>query len=493
MCDVGKVGEKSPAFFLDVIRPTLLIVGVSLLGAWMLSGTDFSSWETGYDNARMLQLAALGLLIVWGLLFYPKLIFDVLAVLPAYTIWMGAALWALAIASAVRAEWVSYAFIELSLYSALILASHSLRGSVRSVPRLRVWPMFVLSVGAMCLGVRLLADFGAALMLRDVTALASSWVPFINPRYFAKAATWALPLLWLFPRLLPLPWRGRVWLLSTLAAVAIWAQLFGTGSRGALGGMVISLAVAGLFFGPAGRSYARTQLGCLTAGVVLWLGFVFFLGAEVPTRIVDAGASGRIPLYLAALSDIRESPLLGLGPMQFSLVDRHPDLNIAGVHSLPLQLAAEWGLPAAILACWLIGLWFRAMFRTTRHQSTQVPDGWDAWVAVALFSGLLAALIHSLVANVLNDPISQTMACLAAALVTFQKPQSSVPLRASAPQRVAMGLVAVTVLIGLWMGYQKGVACVGQASQAAYKTGIGGSIFPRYWSQGLIPLEQTCG
>lgn len=471
----------------------LPIVGFSLLGAWMLSGIElFPTWETRYDDARLLQLAALGLVVIWGSWLNPHATSCEGAALPAHSIWMGATLAALTMASAVRAEWAGYAFIELSLYTALIIACLSLRGVVRSAPGLREWALFILSAGAVALGVRLMADFAAALMLRDVTALASSWAIFSNPRYFAKAATWALPLLWLMPRLLPDAWKRRAEVLSILAAIAIWAQLFGTGSRGALGGMLISVVIAAGWFGAAGRSYARTQLACLTVGVALWLGFAFLLGADVPTRIVDAGTSGRIPLYLAALSDIRESPLLGVGPMHFSVVDRHPHLNIAGVHSLPLQLAAEWGLPAAVLASALIGLGFRALFRTTRQQATQVANGTDAWVAVALFSGLLVALIHSLVANVPNDPISQTMACFAVALFTFHSSCSPEQSHASIAQRVAIGLLGFAVLLGLWMAYQKGADCVGQSSQMVYKTGTGGTIFPRLWSQGLIPLEQTC-
>jgi hypothetical protein len=456
--------------------------------AWMLSGLPgLSGWESRYDDVRLAQLSALGVVLLWCALSPGELWSGVKAVPRLARISVCLALLVGAI-SASRARFPDYAFIEWSLVVALLVAGLALHGVRQHAgPALSRAALLVAASGALILAIRLATDYVAAVSTNDPAGLQTSWISFVHPRYFAKAVTWALPLLWAAPFLVPRYRSFRIVCLT--AAIIIWSHLIGSGSRGALGGMAASAAIAALFFGKGGKSYAAVQAASALLGGLIWACFVWKFGALAPTRIVHAGLSGREALIAAALSDIAAAPLLGIGPMHYATYTDGPSAPAAGAHDLPLQLAAEWGLPAAalLLAPALWGLF--SYFLRIRRAASAGETG-DDCMDIALFSGMTAALLHSLVANVLNDPISQTFAVLAAGLVFIQGPPAYG--RVSPTIRTAAALVALTVTAGLCLAVAKGARCVGRPGEVEYSRGSYGEISPRFWTQGWIPLERTC-
>lgn len=119
----------------------------------------------------------------------------------------------------------------------------------------------------------------------------------------------------------------------------------------------------------------------LAAGVVA-------LGSMLapPQTLGQASASrhsssqGRLELYRASLSMAVEHPLLGTGPAGFSR--EFPALQTtAGVfskfpHSLPLEIAAEWGLPAFLCLTMLLLGALRAAFAEGEAGSSRRVCGW---------------------------------------------------------------------------------------------------------------------
>jgi O-antigen ligase len=194
----------------------------------------------------------------------------------------------------------------------------------------------------------------------------------------------------------PLRWPG--WLMMGLLAVAMACS----GSRtGLVQWLLVWLLV--LFWS---RRAPRRYL-VLALGAVLGYGLAVFVlpmllqawaGVE-SVRVFDRIAattvdcSSRITLWSNVLHLIAQRPLLGwgLGELDYAhYVTLYPGVRFCDIldnaHNLPLHLAVEWGVPAALLICTL--LWW-AVFRGRPWAQPQ-PDCQLAWTVLALLA------VHSL-------------------------------------------------------------------------------------------------
>lgn len=199
-----------------------------------------------------------------------------------------------------------------------------------------------------------------------------------------------------------LPRRARAF-----AAVALALVLGGLGASAALGPF---LALVGGALAPLLLAGRRRLVGSLLALLLLGTGLAT---TEAGSRLVEKVrqlASGRSDLAftqrdigaLAALEMVRARPLLGTGPGAFStefvparvaaeersgrrLVHLSPSGHFENAHSEPLTLAAECGVPSAVLAAAaLVGLFLLLAFRNraaSPHPAVPVE------VLVALLAG----------------------------------------------------------------------------------------------------------
>jgi putative inorganic carbon (HCO3(-)) transporter len=98
---------------------------------------------------------------------------------------------------------------------------------------------------------------------------------------------------------------------------------------------------------------------------------------------------------------------MGIGPMNY--VCSSPEL-IGHPHNFPLQLAAEWGIPVALAACFifLVLVWRVSQnVRQGRHDCAQ-----DGELAGLLLTGVLAAALHACLSGVMVMPASQVAGML---------------------------------------------------------------------------------
>ena len=195
--------------------------------------------------------------------------------------------------------------------------------------------------------------------------------------------------------------------------------------------LVICTAVARLVFGSRNRTWPALVMPALVVALSLTLSRNAWIGACVAVGLLfilkDFRLAGLLPVILAVLvvvapegfvnrltstfdaqdpsnqdrfammeigaKMVKDHPLVGVGPnMVPRLYEQYrPDYAINEVnphlHNVPLQIAAERGLPALALWIWLIGSLTVALFRLFRQQHDKVLTA----TALAAVVAMLAA------------------------------------------------------------------------------------------------------
>jgi O-antigen ligase len=250
-----------------------------------------------------------------------------------------------------------------------------------------------------------------------------------------------------------------------------------------------------ILFGSAARPWLKTHVLLAAAGMLAFV-LLFVLVPGLGDAGADGGArtglsrdltsaSHRLRLWSDSLALIRGAPLLGIGPMHFVCEQVHRPRFGGSPHNIVLQIATEWGLPAAILFLFL-AVW--AAIGWTRWARGEARRGHDPAILVGLSASLYAAAAHSMVSSLFNTPMSQMMLVVLAGW-TLRLHSGSVQRHPPAPNQgrlatatlAAVVLTVVTVLV--W-----GIGSVNTAHARLVEswTNGGGSIIPRLWLHGSI-------
>src|SRR4026209_1665221 len=199
--------------------------------------------------------------------------------------------------------------------------------------------------------------------------------------------------------------------------------------------LVICAAAARLIFGRQGRTWPSLVMPALVVALALTLGRSAWIGASVAIALLlalkDLRLTILLPLFVAILFavapgtvtrrvmsifDVQEPtnqdrlamiemgarmvndhPLTGVGPNMIPRVyaQYRPDYAINPInphlHSVPLQIAAERGLPALAVWLWFVFSLVVAQFRLFRRQRDKVPA---AAALAAVFAMLAAGLFE---------------------------------------------------------------------------------------------------
>jgi O-antigen ligase len=333
---------------------------------------------------------------------------------------------ALGLVSAAGSGFVRLALLEVSTFALLaLLAVTVMVVRDRQPARFDRWMLGAIALAAACTVVPFLVAWTAAVTSSAGYVAAEIWQQgFSNPRFLGQFQTLTLPLIaaaclasWLRGYRRAAAWAVLLgcWLLALFTATrATWYALL---PAVVMVGLVMPRSVGRLLV-PAGAT--------LLIGVALgWLMFDVLPArlAAAETGGVDAFAARvanpwdlrlRDVLWWRALEVIREAPLLGAGPMGLALdaspVAAHP-------HSAPLQLAAEWGLPAAAAFAAAAVLGTMRLLRGIRRGSVKAvaaggPQRDQQALATALLIALCAAAIHAQVDGLLVMPVAQGLLAL---------------------------------------------------------------------------------
>lgn len=180
----------------------------------------------------------------------------------------------------------------------------------------------------------------------------------------------------------------RIW--PALIMPALLFALAATLSRNAYIGALVGVAVLLLL-----RDFRLVAL--LPVAIA---GFVLF----APSHIVDRAYSmfdlkettnrDRVAMLQAGAGMINDEPITGIGPDMVGRVypeyrtDDAVDIEVPHLHNVPVQIAAERGLPAVALWIWFVAVAARDLLRKVRRERTALAAAGLAALAAMVTAGL---------------------------------------------------------------------------------------------------------
>ncbi len=271
-----------------------------------------------------------------------------------------------------------------------------------------------------------------------------------------------------------------------ILAIGWWVLLFASQSRGAPLAIAIAVIITLLIFRRGAWPVVKTTLLTAIGGWAAYLFlFIYIPNLETKTRLAQLTEDpARLHLWQLALDMISENPWLGVGPMHYAY---YPNNIAAHPHNSLLQLAAEWGLPVAIilvvLAYWGIYAWAVKYFKNADTLRKGKQN--DLWVA--LLCSLIAGIAYSMVSGVIVTPMSQTIFAVITGTMLglyYTTPPSPIP---AIIHTSILRVIAGTMLIGLlWALIPDFTLKFGIAPQQ-HLQGKTTTFGPRFWQEGGIP------
>jgi O-antigen ligase/polysaccharide polymerase Wzy-like membrane protein len=214
--------------------------------------------------------------------------------------------------------------------------------------------------------------------------------------YLATILVLLVPLAFALASQQHLPMRRALW---TGCGLVLVLMVFLTSSRGGF----VGLLAAGMVF-----VYRRRGLGGAATVMLVLLGSVLLLPTDLGSRALatifqdssqlpaglEQSNRAHVALFWAALRMIADSPLIGVGPLNFkSLSTLYTGLEQGNIaHNSFLEIAAEFGLPALVVFVMLLHATFRTLGRATRPTDSPQARELAGW-AEGLRSGLIGFLV----------------------------------------------------------------------------------------------------
>ncbi|MBT8063829.1 MAG: O-antigen ligase family protein [Gammaproteobacteria bacterium] len=507
----GKSLYGTPGFWISALAAVLP-------GLYLLLTSTTSTIEDiwPYDAKRLLQFLLLSILFALPLIdrSIRRELGNLWAAAPG---WLTTALGGIAAWGVVAASWNARsamhalnALADVALLGCLVLgvvviaACRRVAGTVFDRIAVSLLILTGLVVGFQeVLGVLAALASGSEFNFR-ISLLHFSW-----PRFYNQVQSWIVPALAALPLLFARYRLAAVLCLLTLALQ--WFIILMTGARGSFVSLLAAFGFAALFLPAARGALLKWQAGGLLLGALLFAGAMFAFesgpademstAAEPPKQVVRdadreaaggqigggessffrqsvgrplAHTSGRSWMWPIALNDIRSHPWFGIGPMGYACVSTagfgHP-------HNFALQIAAEWGLPAAVAAAalFLVLLWIV----TARVRAA----GRDGVITGLLLTGILAASLHAGLSGVMVMPASQVTGLLLAGLLLGRLPADHRdPSAAWAVGTAAAGLVLALALT--WLGADE----LNRMEERSARLPVQFSLYPRMWQDSKVCL-----
>jgi O-antigen ligase len=353
-----------------------------------------------YDNARLLQLGALALVVL--LLVLPAIrnaVADawlVLGHLPRVLLAVVVAGGALSASFSAAPQ---LGALDVALLTQLVLLFLVVSAAVRELREKAESAVVVaIACGAALVGVKFWVTQVSYLLEGKRFEWISPFLDFANVRFFNQYQAYTLLLV---PLAAALPGMSRAWrIVVYLVAANFWALQWMAGSRA-------------VWIGAAAA--AITVFALMRQGRIAWLGqhallvvsgaLIYLLFSQLATSApgattvpgvrsaVEFGSQSdtdRIAMVSISLDMLRAHPLLGIGPGQWGL--NQNVVKNAHPHNSALQLVSEYGPVAgtAAVALVILLLWFaiKALRAQTRERANPVT----ACLCAALVMGLTDSL-----------------------------------------------------------------------------------------------------
>lgn len=471
MLDINSESQAQGRAKLFLVYVLLLVFSLSFIG-FVLTAIDI--WHTGFtwhDQQRVYQLVLLG--VAATLVIYRPTVS-----LPPRASVLLAVIFCLGLVSVWLSEFPLWALKEWGRYAGLAILA-LLLGTVARKPQITLAVLGLMacigSLHAFQFVVYYSAAFISGMQVLQADLLFNG---FSNPRFFAQFQILLMPVL----AFLVLHLRQGKPVISILLSGALavqWCIALTLGGRGLWLGLAVSTAVLLMAAPRYWRLIAIQVIAGLLGAVLFILLFYLIPGwLDIAPDLRDSlrtSLSGRERIWLWAWEMAQANPWLGVGPMHYAAtynpIAAHP-------HQVVLQWAAEWGLPATLLAL-VLGLW-GMVFGISRLRHCAIDNtGAALWLAIA------GALILAQVDGVFVMPYSETWLAI---LIGLALARWSAPGQAPPVQRWflrALAVPVVLIVVGILVNEVPTLPQDSEAHMMKHHTGW----TPRFWGQGWIPMD----
>lgn len=469
---------------MSFLNTPLLIAGLVLLAA---TGLDWDADLTWHDQHRIEQLALLCAVVLGALSFWRKSIAGALKQLPRWAVIAFTCAFGLGLASVANASYPRFAALEWATLLLLLGLTLLLGMQSRRAGTFDKWATRLVVSLAVVIVLKIMTGYLAAMIaMGRLDTLMLFEGTFSNRRFFGQVASMVVPLL-AYPIL-----RGGLYRLAGVTLFALlavwWMLVIVSATRGTWVALLLASVVLAAWAGRAARPWLTLQLAAVSLGGLLfvvlfvWLPQLVGHDASIENRLINLSAlNGRDTLWAIAWAQIQAHPWLGIGPMHLASIRNqfgaHP-------HSAVLQLAAEWGVPAALALILPATAGILSMLARLRRNRS-APDV----LLVCLTASLLAAAVQSLVDGVIVIPYTQTLLALFAgwALGVYWRDRVAAPVAPdSCLMRVVIPSLSGLALAALLHGAFPEALNRAETTQAYVDAG-NVLVPPRYWGVGWIP------
>lgn len=449
---------------------------------------DLISWAVRYDEKRIVQLFLLWALALYTL-FSRQGVRDslhLLLLLPRTGRWNLAAVVSLGLMSSMLAPSMAQALKELTLFVLLLGFSLLVAILFQHCNRTIIATLFVAIIAsAFCYEVTFFTSYSGIFIQGNPLLLPEPFSGFSNIRFFNQFQIWTLPLivlpLLLYPRLF-VSIRGLLMIL----AVGWWVLLFASQSRGAQLAMALAgIATLLIFRKDAWLVIRANCLAAISGWITYYLLFIYTPDLATRTRLAElAEDPARLQLWQQAWQMVADNPWLGVGPMHYAY---YPNSVAAHPHNALLQIAAEWGLPVAIilvaLACWGIAAWCTKYFKI----ANTLKESGQQHLWIGLFFSLIAGLTYSMVSGVIVMPLSQTMfSVIVGLMLGLYYPLTTPVITPTAVQTTVLRVITGMAMVGLVWTVIPDIA-LRMERETVPSQGHIVTFGPRFWQEGGIP------
>jgi O-antigen ligase len=187
-------------------------------------------------------------------------------------------------------------------------------------------------------------------------------------------------------------------------------------------------------------------------------------------------------MWSITLRDAMANPLLGIGPLNY--VCTSPEW-LGHPHNFPLQIAAEWGIPAALMICVIFLI---MVYRVTWNVRQDRYNGEEENVfAGLLLTGVIAAALHACLSGVMVMPASQVTGLLVCGMLLGLGPNQQAD--SSGPEVTRQFFPVFLLSIGLLLSAGLtlfGVNELRTMDSRAATLHIKEALRPRFWQNSKV-------
>jgi|GEM_PF-4220356 len=304
---------------------------------------------------------------------------------------------------------------------------------------------------------------------------------FVNRRFFNHTQTWTFPFLigsFVFLK------RSKDYKnLSTLIFVLIslwWMLLYQSGGRGT----TLSIFVAGAFlWAVSKKDFTPIVKPLVLSSLVGWSlkFFLFDLPYSGSGQAVLRTNNNRTYRWEGALEVWWENPWFGIGPGHYAEIG--PTQFVGHPHNYYLQILSEWGLIAFISMAILF--FVAASFAWKKYSETN-PESTNRLNFLVMSWAVIAACCHAFFSGIMHTPMSQMwLVIILSWFIGYYRRDHKFSFTNERVPVVAY-LISLAILLYIVIPEMLTLSEMYQAYSEQYP---GRSLYPRFWGQGLFPID----